>query len=334
MRPIPLVFVTVDTEEDEWGAYTLRSPSVVNVKRMPAFQELCDRYGAQPTYFANWPVISDPEGADTLAGLLEEGRCELGTHIHPWNTPPFGDWDGPHGSMLCSLPEDAVREKLSTIHYHIVERFGERPTTFRSGRWGMGSTVARVLVELGYAVDSSVTPLIDWSRDGGPDYRDAPLHPYHFSPHAMLEPDEGGELLEFPVSVGFLRGDARRRARLREAARSTFLRSMGLVGALDRTGIASLRWLSPELSTAGEMVRLAENLVARGATSLHLTLHSPSLVPGLTPFVRSAGELQGFMQAIEDFFAYAAGKGFQFEPLGRGPALLGLAPREVGAGEP
>jgi len=334
MRSTPLVFVTVDTEEDEWGAYTRRSPSVSNVRRLPAFQELCDRYGAQPTYFVNWPVGNDPEASDTLADLLGGGRCELGSHIHAWNTPPFGEWDGPDGSMLCNIPEEAAREKLSAIHYRIQERFGVRPTTFRAGRWGMGSTVARVLVELGYEVDSSVTPLIDWTREGGPDYRDAPLHPYWFSPQALLEADEEGELMEFPVSVGFLRGDARGRMRLREAARSNFPAAMGVVGALDRMGVAALRWLSPELSTSREMVRLAENLVARGSTSLHFTLHSPSLVPGLTPFVRSERESLRFLKRIEAFLDYAAGEGFRFATLDRGPALLGLTPREVGAGDP
>ena len=117
----PVVFVTIDTEEDDWGQYDCADPEVTNGARLPDFQALCDRYGAVPTYLANWPMIANDSARDVLRDLLAEGRCEIATHIHPWNTPPVTESVGPRNSMLCNLPGDLVAEKL-----HVPDTLGQR----------------------------------------------------------------------------------------------------------------------------------------------------------------------------------------------------------------
>jgi len=97
-----------------------------------------------------------------------------------------------------------------------------------------------------------------------------------------------------------------------------------MVGILDRLGLAALRWLSPEVATGPEMIRLARTLVAGGVRFLNFTFHSPTLVPGLTPFVRSEADLRAFLGRIEQFLDFARSHGFRFAPLGRGPEILGL----------
>jgi hypothetical protein len=46
--------------------------------------------------------------------------------------------------------------------------------------------------------------------------------------------------------------------------------------------------LSPEGESLDAMLQLAERLLEQGERFLHLFWHSPSLVPGLSPFVRDA----------------------------------------------
>ncbi len=172
--PAPVLFVTVDTEEDDWGRFDRRTPSVSNIGRLPAFQKLADAYGVRPTYLVNWPVVSELSSRDTLRDLAEAGGCDFGTHIHPWNTPPFLEEPTPANSMICNLPATLVDQKMTALHRQIIDRLEMVPTSFRAGRWGFGPTVADALVTLGYSVDSSVAPLIDWTAEHGPDYSSAP----------------------------------------------------------------------------------------------------------------------------------------------------------------
>ena len=46
-------------------------------------------------------------------------------------------------------------------------RFGEKMTSHRAGRWAFDSRYARLLVEHGYLVDCSVTPIIPSKMPSG-----------------------------------------------------------------------------------------------------------------------------------------------------------------------
>lgn len=323
--PTVTVFITVDTEEDAWGDYAARTPAVTNIAQLPALQALCDRYGAIPTYLINRPVVVDDTARDILRECVVQGRCEIGTHIHPWNTPPVVEPTDAHHSMLCNLPPQLIHDKLAGLHALIRDRLDVTPRSFRAGRWGFSGAVATTLATLGYEVDTSVSPLVDWTPDAGPDYRRAPSHAYWLRPANPLEPAPTGDLVEIPATVGFLRGSPARRMPLREWAFRPLPRRLRMVGVFERLGLATLRWLSPEVSTGAEMVRLGRTLVASGARFLNLMFHSPTLVPGLTPFVRTERQRREFHDRIERFLEFARGSGFRFEPIGRGPAVLGLA---------
>jgi hypothetical protein len=298
---------------------------VTNIARLPALQTLCDRFGAIPTYLVNRPVVADDTARAILREFVRHGRCEIGTHIHPWNTPPVLEQTDAHHSMLCNLPDPLINQKLAGLHALIGERLAVTPRSFRAGRWGFNGSVAKVLVRLGYRVDTSVTPLVDWRPDAGPDYRAAPSHAYWLRTASPLQAAPTGDLIEIPATVGFLRGSPALRMRLREWAFRPLPRRLRMVGLLERAGLAALRWLSPEVTTGAEMVRLARTLVASGARFLNLTFHSPTLVPGLTPFVRTEKQLRDFHDRIALFLEFARGSGFRFAPLGRGPEILGLA---------
>lgn len=318
----PVVVITIDTEEDNWGDYTCRSPATTNVRRLPEFQQLCDRYNAVPTYLVNWPVTTDPVSADIMRDLATHSRCDVGTHIHPWNTPPVDEQPGPFNSMLANLPLDAVRQKLVTLHSAIQHKIEVTPITFRAGRWGFSADAAGVLVDLGYEVDSSVSPYIDWTAEHGPDYRRAPHQVYRFEPDRPFVPVPAGRLTEVPVSVGFLGGRPQFGLRVREWAMRPTPRRLRMVGVVDRLGIATLRWLSPEVSSARDLVKLATALVRTGANFLNFTFHSPALSPGLTPFVRGERDLREFNDRIEEFLAFAKDEGYRFARLSQLPRLL------------
>lgn len=312
MTTPPILLVTIDTEEDDWGDYSRREPEVTNVTRLPSFQELCDGYGVIPTYLCNWPVLHRDGSAAVLRDLARDARCGVGAHIHPWNTPPVEEETTARNSMLCNLPPALIAQKLGALRQLLIDRFESQPKVFRAGRWAFDGTVAGVLADQGYVVDTSVCPHLDWSPEFGPDYRTAPTQPYWFNPADPLRPARDGVLLEVPASVGFLGGHAEVRKRLRAFADRPIPRRLRMVGILDRMGISRRRWLSPELATGQEMIQLARSLTTAGARVLNFTFHSPTLAPGLTPFTRTEEQVERFLNRIETFFAFARDSGYQF----------------------
>jgi hypothetical protein len=216
--------------------------------------------------------------------------------------------------MMGDLGAEENGAKIREVSKLLRSELGVNPRCFRAGRWGFGPSVARPLLAEGYAVDTSVSPFVDWRGMGGCDYTDAPATPYRFHPDRPLLPDATGPLVQMPTTVGFLRGDfrsgARTRARLEGGVFSKYL-----VGPLDRMGVFAKRWLSPENSSAETMIRLADACLAAGQTYLQATFHSGALLPGATPFVRTPSDRREFLARLEGFLSYCARSGFDFLTL-------------------
>jgi hypothetical protein len=309
------VYITIDTEEDQWGEYVTTGASVDNVTKIPMLQQLFDRFGAIPTYLINYPVVMNDKAQQIITKIYYDGRCGIGMHCHPWNTPPFKEELSNHNSMLCNLPYDLVYEKLHTLHQTIVDYWGITPLCFRAGRWGFGESVARSIHELGYKVDTSVSPFINWSEYGGPDYSNAPNNQYLFNTDNILSANIHGTLLEVPPTIGFFQDDFNRCAWLRKWVLSSKLSKYYLIGILDKLKVLNFRWLTPELCSGKDMIRLSKTFIRKGSMYLNMSFHSTSLVPGLGSFVKTESDLEYFMKIIESFLGFAYENGFEFASL-------------------
>ncbi|QDU36080.1 hypothetical protein Mal4_03630 [Maioricimonas rarisocia] len=303
----PVLIVTVDTEEEGlWGGrYRATENTVENIQSVPLFQEVCDRYGIQPTYLVDTPVIEDERAAGVLQEIHESGRAEIGAHLHPWCCPPLdGQAIEPRRTYMCNLPEAEQRDKLRWLTDAIEERFGRRPTSFRAGRYGLDITGARLLQELGYVVDSSVIPFTDYSPQGGPDFRTALYEPYRIGNDDLRIPADDGALLEVPVSVGFNCHRFARTQRLQERLRRGILKKLRLEGILDRLGLVRRIKFSPEQSDAGRLIQLADAYVRNRAPVMVLMFHSSSLLPGMSPYVSNRNDLDRFLGTLDRIFEY------------------------------
>jgi hypothetical protein len=316
------VSISIDTEEDDWGSYARGGASTKNISHLAELQDLFDRWGARPTYLVNRAPLVSKDAVEVLGRIAAREGVEIGAHCHPWNTPPFGDQRGPVRTMMCTYSVDENRAKLREVKRCLAEELGVVPRSFRTGRWGLGPTVAGPLAEEGFEIDCSVSPFIDWSAETGPDYSEAPHLPYRFDPEQPLVPAPAGALLQLPTTIGFLRGDPRRRAALRRRLEKSWLRRLKVVGLLDEAGVLSRRWLSPETSDGETMVRLAAACVVSGQTFLQLTFHSCTLLPGATPFVRDAHDRAGFLASVDRFLSHSSESGFTFRNLAEAGAAL------------
>ncbi|MEQ1855833.1 MAG: hypothetical protein ABL963_05130 [Longimicrobiales bacterium] len=314
------IAVTIDTEEDNWGSYSQYGETTRNIAHLGELQDLFDKWGARPTYLVNRAPLVDCDAVEMLGRVAARPGVEIGAHCHPWNTPPYTG-AGVEYSMMGGLSAEVNRGKLQEVGARLESELGVRPRAFRAGRWGFGATVAQALALEGYAIDTSVTPFVDWRDAGGPDYGYAPHEPYRFNPGAPLVPAERGALLELPTTVGFLGGDFRRAAKTRRRLEATPL-LRNLVGPIDRLGFIAKRWLSPENSTADTMIRLAHSCVAAGQTYLQATFHSSTLLPGATPFVRTADDRAEFLHRLDGFLSWCSRSGFEFLTLSEIEARL------------
>lgn len=305
------LIVTVDTEEEGlWGGEYRRSGyTVENVRGVGRFQELCDRYGIRPTYLVDAPVVQDDGAVTLLRAIQDDGRAEIGAHLHPWCNPPYGEQLGARNSYMCNLPESLQREKLVWLTETIEERFGRRPTSFRAGRYGLDVVGARILHELGYLVDSSVIPFTDYSKDGGPNFEHAPHVPYFVDGDDLRRPHKSGFLLEVPVSVGFNQPDFPRAQAIRRAANHAWLRPFHAEGILDRLGLVRRIKFSPEQAGRRRMKQLADAFLAQKAPAIVMMFHSSSLLPSCSPYVVRAAQLHEFLSSLESVFSYCVSRG-------------------------
>ncbi|MGZ8361579.1 MAG: polysaccharide deacetylase family protein [Allosphingosinicella sp.] len=295
---IPELLVVVDTEEEfDWTRpFSRDAVATRSVRAQALAHEIYDRHGVVPTYVIDYPVASDPKAVDYLRGLRDRGKAEIGAHLHPWVTPPHFEEVNRHNSYHCNLPPELERAKIEAITDAVQRGFGNPPTIFKAGRHGFGPNTQQVIAELGYRIDCSQLPFTDLSHDGGPDFRSTPADPHWL--------DRPGGLLEVPLTIGHFgvaAGLAPRLGRLLDSPRAERLHVPGL---LARTGLIARSRLTPEGVPATEQCRLIEALVQRGQRVFTLVYHSPSLVPGNTPYVRSQDDLAAFLGAINQVLIF------------------------------
>ena len=293
---------SIDTEEDNWRP-TREGIRIENVRELPALQRFLAGLGLRPTYFVDHPVASEPWSAAILRELADSGAAEIGAHLHPWNTPPLDEAFLPRHSMLKNLTAELQERKLHVLRDALARATGRAPTAFRAGRFGLGPETVRALIDAGFRVDSSVTPWIDWRGfDEGPDFRGAPQGCYRVAAGQDLRtPAAAGELLELPLSSGFTRRPFAWRARAHAALRSRALRGLPLAGLASRLGVVRRVILTPEGESLPALLALAARLIEQGERFLHVFWHSPSLVPGLSPFVASRDDRERLLATLEGF---------------------------------
>jgi hypothetical protein len=290
----PVLTVVVDTEEEfDWSQpFSRDSTRTASITAQPlAHERLFDALGVVPTYVMDWPVANDPAAIRTLGGLLAQGRCDIGTHLHPWVSPPHAEEVNRYNSYAGNLPAELEYEKIRLLTETIEHNFGQRPRIFKAGRYGVGPATAQHLARLGYDIDASVVPQTNLTADGGPDFSRHGHDPFWFRAG-------GQQLLEVPVTAGYAGRLHRHGHGLYARLQRPWARRLRLPGIASRLGVLERVRLSPEGYTAAELIRLTECMLAQGCRVFGLSYHSPTLVPGNTAYVRDGSELERFLDTL------------------------------------
>ncbi|MBP8286180.1 MAG: polysaccharide deacetylase family protein [Rhodoferax sp.] len=296
----PVLTVVVDTEEEfDWSQPFSRSNTCTrSIAAQPlVHQRVFDKHGVVPTYVIDWPVANDPEAVKVLKALMNDGRCEIGTHLHPWVSPPHDEEVNTHNSYAGNLPQALEYQKLELLTQAIEASFGKRPIVFKAGRYGVGPHTADTIARLGYLIDASVVPYTDMRGDGGPNFSKHDAHPRWFTAHTQT-------LLELPATAGYA-GKLHRQGRwLYPAMQKSLAKHLRLPGMASRAGLLERVKLTPEGYSAKELINLTRCLHVQGCSFFGLTYHSPSLSPGNTPYVRSPEDLEDFLSVLDEYISF------------------------------
>jgi hypothetical protein len=295
----PKLLVVVDTEEAfDWSKpHSRAQTNVEHVVHQDRAQAIFGRYGVRPTYVVDYPVASQAAGYGPLRDWLAAGKCQIGTHLHPWVNPPFNEEVCARNSYPGNLPPALEREKLARLTDIIEENFGARPTIYKAGRYGIGPATPAILDDLGYDIDTSVVPLTSFRADGGPDFTTFDVEPFWLSTR----------VLEIPLTVTWSGQLGRYGRALQPSLMSAMGMRLHLPGIAARLRLLERIRLTPEGASFAELKRLTDAMLAGGKRLFVFTYHSPSVVPGNTPYVRDERELRQFLGCIEQFCDYFFG---------------------------
>lgn len=289
--------VGVDTEaDDQWTLEGRKRLSVENARALPRLQALCDAYGVRPSYLVTHEMATREPSRSILRDLSATGRCEIGAHLHPWSSPPYREEDLV-GRYPSQLDDSQLETQLKELTAAIETSIGVRPVSYRAGRHGFDSRSLRTLESLQYRVDTSVDPLFNETRKGGPSFAGAPVSPY-WPDLADVRTKGTSSVLEIPVSSATNPALPKSLER-----RFTSLPAIPWRGYLKRLGLRAV-WLRPSYSTVEDAKALASALVARGVPTLNMLFHSSELVPEGSPYNRTDADVDRFFERLERVFEH------------------------------
>lgn len=308
-EPSIVIAVTIDVEcdkKEDWGIrYPIQFRSVTEgIPRllMPLFRQ----YSIRPTFLLSPEVIQSDECCRVLEAIPD---CELGVHLHgefisPDDTPAPARTDSPQSQYNPELEF----EKLANLTNLFESKFGFRPRSFRAGRFGVGRHTLRFLSEVGYLVDSSVTPFWNHNFGNGHErsYWGAPIQPYF---PKWDDPGKRGKstILEVPVTIVHPRFVRWPNWLLRKIRRpGQWMQKLLRLIPSDEPN--KPLWLRPWRSTVKEMIYVADTVVnlapSRRSVVLNMMYHSVEVIPGASPYPQTKADVQYFLDSQERFFQY------------------------------
>jgi len=288
--------ITIDAEGDNlWNWAEGKEITVNNVYYLQRFQDLCDKYHFKPVWLSNWEMVQNEDYVKFIKRGLESGTCELGMHLHAWNTPPFfalPKCDVSGAPYLIEYPVEIMEEKIKNITELIRQKFGFTPVSHRAGRWAMNNIYFGLLSKYGYQIDCSYTPGISWESSsgqtpgfGGVDYR-----------KVFNGVQKVNGVLEIPVTI--------------RHTNKVFWPERLSIKTVLRTGCQMIKgkniWMRPDGRNVKELFWLADKQLCSEDDYLMFMLHSSELMPGGSPIFQTKESIERLYRHLEMIFEKVA----------------------------
>ena len=151
--------ISIDCECDKGIGWVCRQPlsfSGVAEGLARRLHPLFLQYAAKPTYLLSAEVMRDEQSVNWLRKI--SNQAELGSHLHGEFVDPGAFIPVVTSAFQRDYSPEIEALKMANLTSLFTEAFGRPPRSFRAGRFGIGRFSLEILQNLGYRVDSSVTP--------------------------------------------------------------------------------------------------------------------------------------------------------------------------------
>lgn len=286
--------LTVDTEGDNlWDYKKGDAVHCDNVRFIPRFQQLCERYGIKPVYLTNYEIISDYDFVKYISPKAQAKFCEVGIHIHAWNNPPLFELDDIyHGNpYLIEYPYEIMSEKLGVTYNLIKDRIGIEVKSHRAGRWAMDDNYFALLKQFNIPIDCSFTPFVNWKNAPG-----ATVAQGKDYSHVSRLPHYVNGIFEVPLTV-----------------RKKHLISNGSIRQRLKALIkGNVAWARPATQSAVTLIELLNEVTKdKQCDYVEFMIHSSELMPGGSPYFKTEKDIERLYKGLEQVFVYATTNGYE-----------------------
>jgi hypothetical protein len=288
-------FITIDTEGDNLWA----NPSLVqtnNLKTLPKFQSLCDKFSYKPIYLTNWECVNDDFFVNYFKEIQNDSKCEIGMHLHAWNNPPLNN------KVITSNPQpflveydlEVMKTKISTITNILEDKFEKDLVSHRAGRWAVNTKYLDILTDLNYKIDCSYTPYVNWSNLSL-DYKNAGINYSHIRNKIYNYQFKNKELKLLPTTIienpDFFK--------IQKLLPSSMIFDK-LIGKVQTKHI----WLRPNGKNLNQMLKLVDYSVINNFEYIMFILHSSELMEAGSPTFPNKRSIRKLYSDLECLFEY------------------------------
>lgn len=292
------LIISIDTECDKDILWNIPHPITYRNTEYGIQERLTPLFEAfqlKPTYLLSPEIIRHQASVDVLKNLK---HAELGTHLHIEFIEP-DRIDQPHDThgYQGALPLPLEKAKLQNLTQLFESTFGYRPTSFRAGRFGTSANTFNILQELGYKVDSSITPFKTLHFD---QHR---INNWGFYPWPFRIPNT--TLTQIPVSIinpGYMKLPTFLLKQLsdQDSLVKKVLRKLGIRG--------TTYWLRPMRHAPEELIQIAEMIIQATpktiTPTLNIMFHSNEILPMTSPYCKTAEDVDYFISSLQQLFMY------------------------------
>ncbi|MCB0494436.1 MAG: hypothetical protein KDC93_18690 [Cyclobacteriaceae bacterium] len=298
MKQVYLI-ISIDTECDKGPGWKLQRPMAFENIIMGQPQNLAPlfgQYSIKPTYLLSPEVM---QHADSVSYFKSLKHVELGTHLHIEFIEPAADWEADRTKGIqADLDSGVEYDKLKNLTSLFKDQFGYQPSSFRAGRFGIGKDSFQHLHQLGYAVDSSVTPFKTHYYESGTvnNFWGCPVHPYRIS---------NTDLIQVPVSIAnedFSKLPSWIVKNVKDK-RTLSKRVLGRLGYKSKS-----KWFRPFKSDGKDLMEVSEQLIkstpANKTPVLNMMFHSNEIWPAASPYCQTEEEVRLYCKALKEVFDF------------------------------
>jgi hypothetical protein len=307
----PSFLITIDTEGDNVWSRPRRA-TTRNAEFLERFQQLSERHGQRPTWLTNHEMILCPTFRRFATDVIARGTAEIGMHLHAWDSPPLEPMtmdDSQTQPYLIEYEPGVMREKIHALTATLEDTLGVKMVSHRAGRWAFDERYAEMLLEEGYKVDCSVTPLVNWSTtlgvptgSGGNDYTLFPQEPYWLDLRDISRPGTS-DLLEVPVTIVSFRSHLiTRLVRVADRRARSLNRTRSLTTRVANRVSPPTEWLRPTGHNGRRLRDVVDRVLGQRRNYAEFMLHSSELMPGGSPTFPDRVSIEALYADLELLF--------------------------------